>query len=77
MDESKRADATTVALQNVAKADSTCYHVVFEDSKMTVLDKDYIVIAKGESLTSGKKVAIATLMTVTSFILGLIMHKIR
>lgn len=48
LDLDKRADATTVALQRVAQADSTTYHVVFNDRELIVLDDDYMVIAKGE-----------------------------
>ena len=47
LDEEQRADATTVALQRVAMADSTTYHVVFNDDELIVLDDDYMVIAKG------------------------------
>lgn len=47
LDLDKRADATTVALQRVAQADSTTYHVVFNDRELIVLDNEYMVIAKG------------------------------
>ena len=53
LDESQRADATTVALQRVAMADSTTYHVVFNDNELIVLDDNYMVIAKGFQKPNG------------------------
>ncbi len=47
LDESQRADVTTVSLQRVAMADTTTYHVVFNDDELIILNDNYMVIAKG------------------------------
>lgn len=75
LDQEDRNEVTTVAMQKAAEADSTQYHVLFEDNTIYVLDSDKIVVAVAYSYDIKYAVFVALFSTILGVILTILFIK--